>query len=238
MSWVEPIREWGTFEWSKRGRCPRTVMSIVQHSAPAEWMVAVVGLNHMVPSLVDHGMHRIMVFKGNQDMRLQLLSWMVAQEESSRGRKRSARVGGKDEAGGDGSNSGTSNTSEENPSSHEEVDEVSLGTEFHGHGIDGKLMELAFTTAATEGDVIVDVQTTGPMQSTSMGEKSQADTELSGRNLHVYSDVQDMEVPHVSITNAATMDSNKDVGNVGGSMGLGSSVQTDREQIQLISALT
>jgi hypothetical protein len=69
-SWVEPIMEWATFEWSKRRRCPRTVMSIVQHSAPAEWMVAVVGLNHMVPSLVDHGMHRIMVFEGNQDMRL------------------------------------------------------------------------------------------------------------------------------------------------------------------------
>jgi hypothetical protein len=47
-----------------------------------------------------------------------------------------------------------------------------------------------------------------------------------------------MEVPHVSITDAATMDSNRNVGNVGGSTGLGSSVQTDRERIQLISALT
>jgi hypothetical protein len=82
-SWVELIREWATFEWSKRGRCPRTVMSIVQHSAPAEWMVAIVGLNHMIPSLVDHGMHRIMVFEGNQDMRLQLLSWVEAHEGSS-----------------------------------------------------------------------------------------------------------------------------------------------------------
>jgi hypothetical protein len=45
-------------------------------------------------------------------------------------------------------------------------------------------------------------------------------------------------VPHVSITDAATMDSSKDVGNVGGSMGLGSSIQTDWKQIQLISALT
>jgi hypothetical protein len=41
-------------------------------------MVAVVGLNHMVPSLVDHGMHRIMVFEGNQNMRLQLLNWVEA----------------------------------------------------------------------------------------------------------------------------------------------------------------
>jgi hypothetical protein len=46
-----------------------------------------------------------------------------------------------------------------------------------------------------------------------------------------------MEVPHVSITDAATMDSNRDVGNVGGSMGLGSLVQTDWERIQLISVL-
>ena len=82
-SWMEPIREWATFEWSKHGRCPRTIMSIVQHSAPAEWMVAIVGLNYMVPSLVDHGMHRIMVFKWNQDMRLQLLSWVEAWEGSS-----------------------------------------------------------------------------------------------------------------------------------------------------------
>ena len=50
---------------------------------------------------------------------------------------------------------------------------------------------------------------------------------LFGGNLHVYSDVQDMEVPHVSITNVATIDSNSDVGNVGRSMGLGSSIQTN-----------
>jgi hypothetical protein len=71
-----------------------------------------------------------------------------------------------------------------------------------------------------------------------VGEKSQADTEVSGGNLHVHSDVHDMEVPHVSIIDAATMDNNRDVGNVGESTGIGSSVQTDREQIQLISALT
>lgn len=99
-------------------------------------------------------------------------------------------------------------------------------------------MELASTAAAAEEDVRVDVQTTCPMQSTSVGEKSQADTELSGRNLHVHSDVQDMGVPHVSITDVATMDNNKDVGNVGGSEGLGSSVQTNQERIQLITAFT
>jgi hypothetical protein len=69
-SWVELTREWATFEWSKHGQCPWTVMSIVQHSAPSEWMLAVVGLIHMVSSLMDQGMHRIMVFKRNQDIRL------------------------------------------------------------------------------------------------------------------------------------------------------------------------
>jgi hypothetical protein len=87
---------------------------------------------------------------------------MEEKEGSSRGRKRSARIGGKDEARGDGSSFGTSNTFEENPSSHEEVDEVSLETEFHGHGADGKPMELASTAAAVEGDIRVDVQTTSP----------------------------------------------------------------------------
>ena len=138
-------------------------MSIVQHSAPTKWMVAIVGLNLMVPSLVDHGMHRIMVFKENQDMRLQLLSWVEAHERSSQGRKRSAWAGGKDEAGGDGSSSGTSNTFDENSSSHEEVDEVSLGIEFHGHSVDGKPIESASTIAVAEGDVRMDVQSMGPM---------------------------------------------------------------------------
>jgi hypothetical protein len=54
-----------------------------------------------------------------------------------------------------------------------------LGTEFHRHGVDGKPMESASTAAAAEGDVRVDLQTTGPMQSTSVGEKSQADTKVS-----------------------------------------------------------
>jgi hypothetical protein len=113
-----------------------------------------------------------------------------------------------------------------------------LETEFHGHGVDGKPMELASIAAAVEVEVRVDVQTMGPRQSTTVGEKSQADTKLSGGNLHVHSDVQDMEVPHVSITDVATMDNSRDVGNFGGSTGLGSSVQTDWKQIQLISALT
>jgi hypothetical protein len=32
-SWVEPTREWATTEWGTHERCPRTIMSIMQHSA-------------------------------------------------------------------------------------------------------------------------------------------------------------------------------------------------------------
>jgi hypothetical protein len=47
---------------------------------------------------------------------------------------------------------------------------------------------------------------------------------LSGRNLSIHIDVQHKEVPHVSIADAATIDNIKDVGNVVGSTGLGSSI--------------
>jgi hypothetical protein len=30
-SWVEFTREWATMEWGTRARCPRTIMSIMQH---------------------------------------------------------------------------------------------------------------------------------------------------------------------------------------------------------------
>jgi hypothetical protein len=39
-------------------------MSIIYHSAPKKWMVAIVGIIHMIPSLVDHGMHKIIVLEG------------------------------------------------------------------------------------------------------------------------------------------------------------------------------
>jgi hypothetical protein len=67
-SWVEPIREWATTEWGNCARCSRTIMSIMHHSAPEQWMVALVSLMHMVPSTVDNGRQRIMVFEGNEDI--------------------------------------------------------------------------------------------------------------------------------------------------------------------------
>jgi hypothetical protein len=43
-------------------------MSIMQHSVPEQWMVALVGLTHMVPSAVDNGRQQIMVFEENEDI--------------------------------------------------------------------------------------------------------------------------------------------------------------------------
>jgi hypothetical protein len=142
-------------------------------------MVAIIGLTHMVLSLVDHEMHRITVFEGNQYIRLQLLNWVEAKEKSSRAQRISTRAGGKDVAEGDGSSTKMSNLYEENPSSYEEVNEVCSETELHGHGADGKLMELVSTAPAIESYVQVGVQTMGPMLSTSLEEKSQADTRVS-----------------------------------------------------------
>jgi hypothetical protein len=45
-----------------------------EHSTPEQWMVALVGLMHMVPSAVNIGRQRILVFEGNEDIRADLLS--------------------------------------------------------------------------------------------------------------------------------------------------------------------
>lgn len=62
MFWVEPTREWSTFECSKYRQRLLIVMSIMQHFALIESVVAIIGLIHMVPCLVDYEMHRIMMF--------------------------------------------------------------------------------------------------------------------------------------------------------------------------------
>jgi hypothetical protein len=158
-------------------------------------------------------------------------------EGSSRAQNKINWVGGKDVSECDGSSIEMSNTSEDNPSFHEEVSEVCSQTELHGHTVEGKLMELACIVVVVENDVQVGVQTRGPMQSTSLEEYSLADMELSGRHLYNHNDVQKKEVFHVSIPDAATVDNTKDVGNVVGNTRLGNLVETDWERKQRISAL-
>jgi hypothetical protein len=112
-SWVEPTREWATTEWGSRARCPRTIMSIMQHSAPEQWMVALVGLTHMVPSIVDNGRQRIMVFEGNEDIRADLLNWLQTRQTSTVPLRRTTRASAKDADEGDGTSAEQSPTLED-----------------------------------------------------------------------------------------------------------------------------
>jgi hypothetical protein len=54
-----------------------------EHSAPEQWMVALVGLTYMVPSAVDMGRQWIMVFEGNEDIRADIFSWLQTRQTSS-----------------------------------------------------------------------------------------------------------------------------------------------------------
>jgi hypothetical protein len=88
-------------------------MSIMQHSAPEQWMVALVGLTHMVPSAVDNGRQRIMVFEGNEDIRADLLSWLQTKQTSSVPVRRTTRATARDADEGDGTSSEQSPASED-----------------------------------------------------------------------------------------------------------------------------
>ena len=77
-------------------------MSILEHSALEQWMVALVGLTHMFPSIVDNGRQRIMVFEGNEDIRADLLNWLQTRQTSSVPVRRTTRTSTRDADKGDG----------------------------------------------------------------------------------------------------------------------------------------
>jgi hypothetical protein len=54
-------------------------------------MVALVGLIHMVPNLVDHEMYKIIVFKGNQEIISQFLSLMESKQDNAQYRAKGLR---------------------------------------------------------------------------------------------------------------------------------------------------
>ena len=58
------MKAWAPSEWDVHARCVRTMMNIHHHSVLEDWMVALIGLIHMVSSLVDYGIHRVTIFKG------------------------------------------------------------------------------------------------------------------------------------------------------------------------------
>jgi hypothetical protein len=147
-SWVEPTREWATTEWGTRARCPRTIMSIMQHSAPEQWMVALVGLTHMVPSAVDNGRQRIMAFEGNEDIRANLLSWLQTKQTSSVPVRRTTRATARDVDVGDGTSSEQSPALEDTPISSP------LGNEGASY-IDPSVGTVEGSTVDWIGDVVV-----------------------------------------------------------------------------------
>ena len=66
-------------------------MSIIQSSVPENWTVALVGLTHMVPSLVDHGIDTVKVFDDKDDIRSRLIKWRAARGEGDSVPKRRTR---------------------------------------------------------------------------------------------------------------------------------------------------
>ena len=65
-------------------------------------MVALVGFTHMVPSVVDNGRQRIMVFEGNEGIRVDLLSWLQTKQMNSVLVRRTTRASTRDADEGDG----------------------------------------------------------------------------------------------------------------------------------------
>jgi hypothetical protein len=76
-------------------------------------MVALVGLTHMVPSIVDNGRQRIMVFEGNEDIRADLLNWLQTRQTSTVPLRRTTRASAKDADEGDGTSAEQSPTLED-----------------------------------------------------------------------------------------------------------------------------
>jgi hypothetical protein len=73
-----------------------------EHSTPEQWMVALVGLTHMVPRVVDNGRQRIMVFEENEDIRADLLSWLQTRQTSTIPVRRTTRASARGADEGDG----------------------------------------------------------------------------------------------------------------------------------------
>jgi hypothetical protein len=73
------------------------------------------GLTHMVPSVVDNGRQRIMVFEGNEDIRADLLSWLQTRQTNSILVRRTIRATARDADEGDGTSSEQSPASEDTP---------------------------------------------------------------------------------------------------------------------------
>jgi hypothetical protein len=236
-SWVEPTREWATTEWGTRARCPRTIMSIMQHSAPEQWMVAVVGLTHMVPSAVDNGRQRIMVFKGNEDIRADILSWLQTRQTSSVPVKRTTRATARDADEGDGTSSEQSPASEDIPVSPPLGNEGASEVDPSAGAVERQTVDWTTHAAIPEANPPMGVQRSNVVLLGSAAEDGTAPTVHSGGEGQVGVEEQEKIVAHVSTVNDDIMKRTVEVQSIVGTTPLGSTVREAGEWAQSISTL-
>jgi hypothetical protein len=179
-SWVEPTREWATTKWGTRARCPRTIMSIMQHSVLEQWMVALVGLTHMVPNAVDNGRQRIMVFEGNEDIRANLLSWLQTRQTSSVLVRRTTRATARDADKGNGTSLEQSPASEDTPVSHPLENEGASEVDPSAGAMEGQTVDWTSDVAVLEVNPPMGVQRSNVVLPGSTVEDSTAPTVHSG----------------------------------------------------------
>jgi hypothetical protein len=132
-------------------------MSIMQHSAPEQWMVALVGLTHMVPSALDNGRQRIMVFEGNEDIRADLLSWLQTRQTSSVPVRRTTRATARAADEGNETSSEQSPASEDTPLSRPLRNEGALEADPSAGAVEGQTVDWTADAAVLEVNPPMDV---------------------------------------------------------------------------------
>jgi hypothetical protein len=212
-------------------------MSIMQHSAPEQWMVALVGLTHMVPNAVDNGRQRIMVFEGNEDIRADLLSWLQTKQTSSVPVRRTTRATVRDAYEGDGTSSEQSPASEDTPLSRPLRNEGASEVDPSVGVVEGKTVDWTADAAVLEVNPPMGVERSNVMLPGSAAEDSTAPTVHSGGEGHVEAEEQEKIVAHVSIVNDDIMERIAEVQSAIGTTPLGSTIREVGEWTQSISAL-
>jgi hypothetical protein len=212
-------------------------MSILEHSAPEQWMVALVGLTHMVPSVVDNGRQRIMVFEGNEDIRADLLSWLQTRQMSNVPVRKTTRASARDADKGDGT------SSEQSPASEDTVVSPPLGNEGASEVdpsagvVEGQTVDWTADATVPEVNPPMGVQTSNAVLQGSAADDSTAPTIDSGGEGQVEAEEQEKIVAPVSIVNDDIMGRTAEVHSAVGTTPLGSTVREAAEWAQSISVL-
>jgi hypothetical protein len=212
-------------------------MSIMQHSAPEQWMVALVGLTHMVPSAVDNGRQWIMVFEGNEDIRADLLSWLQTRQTSSVPVRRTTRATAWDADEGDGTSSEQSPASEDTPVSRPLRSEGASEVDPSAGVVEGQTVDWTTDAAVLEVNPPMGVQRSNVVLSGSVPEDSTAPTVHSGGQGQFEAEEKEKIVAHVSTVNDDIMERTAEVQSAVGTTPLGSTIREAGEWAQSISAL-